>query len=115
MPRVACRSCGYTRSMTKRELEFGMRCPECHGGNLKPIPKKTREGRVVSTRPVTVRSLIAGALLLVLGGVALAWGLSHMNGRGPMGARMVGGGVVLLIAGVVSLGTGLYNLVIDLK
>lgn len=115
MPQVECRSCRYTRHMTKRELEFGMRCPECHAGNLKPIPKKgSRKDRVTAVQPATIRALISGVCLILLGGLLLAYGRSNWN-AGRFGARMVGAAVVLLVMGVISLIAGFVGWVRDLR
>ncbi len=116
MPRLSCTSCGFTISLTRREAEFGMICPECHGPRLRP-PIKERPGKRLSTfRPATVRALIGGAVCLFAGPPVLWQGVLNLHGKaGYLWARAVALGVLLLVAAVAFLIAGLIGVYRDLK
>lgn len=113
MPRMECRNCGYTRTMTQREADFGMDCPECYGRRLKPVPRKrSRVDYDVSVRPVTMQALIGGALALAVGIPLVLYGRENWN-AGRFGARFIGVGLTLIIGGIIGLVIGVTGLIRD--
>ena len=114
MPTLVCRNCNYRAVVSETVGRLGMMCPECHGGNLKKVDNRRRKGgRDVGIRPGSIRLVIGGVVLLVLGGAAFLWGCQNWN-AGRFGARMLGTGVVLLIGGAVSILTGGIGIIRDL-
>lgn len=109
MPRVFCRACGFKTKLTERELERGMLCPNCSGGNLRAqFGRKT--GKITAG---AVRFLIGGPMLLVAGWFLWQYGNSHWN-DGRFGARMIGAGIGLMIFGAIGVVAGLYTFIRDL-
>ena len=116
MPLMECRNCGYQRKMSRREMEYGMLCPKCHGGNLRE-PIKVRPGRSdFIFRPATIRTLIGAGIGLVVGPAMILIGWRWMGGPGVgVGTRLFAYGIVFTLASFVGLGTGLWMLQRDLS
>lgn len=116
MPKMACMSCGFTTTLSRKAAEIGMICPECNGPRLRP-PIKARPGRSLSTfRPVTVRALVAGVLCLLSGPPILLMGLHNLHGKaGYLWARAVAFGILLLVGAVVFIIAGIVSAYKDLK
>jgi hypothetical protein len=90
MPRVGWSSCGFSMSMTRKELEVGMIYPECDGNRLRP-PIKARPGRRLS------------------GPVVLLLGLQNLHGKaGYPWARAIALGVLLIVGAVVFITAGAH-------
>ena len=116
MPRMWCLSCQYETTLTAREAEHGMTCPECHGGRLVRKRKERPENRVTTLRANTVRSLVAGAVCALAGPPLLMVSLANLSGKaGYVWARGVAGGILLLITAVVFLLVGVVGLIRDLR
>ncbi len=113
MPKARCPNCGYTRKMSERELEIGMRCPQCEGRNLRLVVPKKRTGWPGGIRATSIRALIGGVLLLFLGWGLVSWGRAHWN-DGMAGARFFAWGIVMLGFGAISLIGGVCSFVYDL-
>ncbi len=113
--KLKCRSCGFSIVISEKEAKFGMTCPECYSGNMKRVDKRKpgrHQNRAVDIRASTIRALIGGGMLLFLGIALLAYGRSQWN-VGMLGARLVGGGIVMIIAGVISLLVGFIGIIRD--
>ena len=74
MPRLKCPSCRFTITVTRREAEFGMRCPQCHCGRLIEERKERPGKRVVTLRSGTLRALIGGVISIIIGPLLLCLG-----------------------------------------
>lgn len=114
MVRVVCRACRYARDLTRREAEFGMMCPNCHSQKLRP-PVRARQGHnQPSLRPLTVRTLFGAVFCLFTGPLLLAATYPGLAGRSdPITLRLFALGILLLIAGVIALITGLVGVYRD--
>ena len=114
MPIFICRQCRYKVSVPQKRARFGMMCPECHSGNMKPIDdRRRRGGRDVGIRPSGIRLFIGGVILVLIGGVLFVYGRENWN-VGKMGARLVGVGISLGIGGLICLAAGAFGIVRDL-
>lgn len=116
MPRLICRSCNFTTVVSEKTARFGMMCPECHLGNLKPVQvRRTKRGaRDIAIRPNAIRALIGGVLLIVVGAGLFAWGMMNWKVAGRFGARMTAYGVVVIVAGLISCAAGAFGVIRDL-
>ena len=114
MPKLVCRQCGFATVVSPKMARFGMMCPECQCGNMKPVDdRRRRGGRDVGIRPGAIRTFTGGILFLVFGAAVLFWGLLNWN-AGRLGARVVGAGIVLLGLGAVSIFVGGFGILRDL-
>jgi hypothetical protein len=116
MPKMYCRACGYTAVFSEELVIRGIECPECFCDNMKDMSKRKekKKNRIELIQPITMRALIGGAGLLILGLICLASGLAMLN-PGRFVNRMVIIGIGCLICAIGSLVTGVTLLVRDLK
>ena len=116
MPKLVCRQCDFSTIVSPKMARFGMMCPECHCGNLKPLQvRRTRRGdRDIAIRPNAIRALIGGVILILVGVALFAWGAMHWKVAGRFGARMTAYGAVLIVAGLISCAAGAFGVIRDL-
>ena len=114
MPKLVCRQCDFSTLVSPKMARFGMMCPECHSGNMKPLDNRRRpSGSDVAIHPAAIRACIGGIVLIVAGAATLMFGLMNWN-AGRLGARVVGAGAVLVIAGAISLAVGGFGILRDM-
>ncbi len=103
MPKMVCRSCTYSEQMTEREAEFGGMCPRCHS-YLSPVIKRRPGKTAAGLSPSTVRNLIATPICFLIGMACVISGYNRMGDRGAvLWARVFAFGILMIIAGVLSL------------
>ncbi len=114
MPTLVCRQCRYSVFVPPKRARFGMMCPECVCGNMKPVDDRRRPGgRDVGIRPGGIQFVLGGVILFVLGGVIFVDGRENWN-VGKMGARLVGVGISLVFGGLLCLAVGGFGILRDL-
>jgi hypothetical protein len=116
MPKMYCRACGYTAVFSEEIVAHGMQCPECFCDNMKDTSKRKekKKNRIELIQPITMRALIGGTGLLLLGMGSLAAGLASGD-PGRLLNRMVIVGIACIFFGLGTLGTGIALLTQDLK
>jgi len=116
MPKLVCRQCKYSTVVSDKTARFGMMCPECHLGNLKPLQvRRTKRGDGdIAIRPGAIRALIGGVLLILVGAALFAWGAMNWKVAGRLGARMTAWGAVLIVTGLISCAAGAVGIIGDI-
>jgi hypothetical protein len=106
----------FETSLSRQEADFGMICPECHGGRLAQQFKERKGNRVTTLRAGTIRALVGAAICIVTGPPLLLAGINNLGGQaGILWARAVAAGVLLILGAVVCLVVGIVGLYRDLK
>jgi hypothetical protein len=116
MPRLKCPSCSFAISLSRREADIGMLCPECHCSRLIVQRKERKANRVVTLRSGTVRAIVGCVICILLGPILLGISIPNLGGRaGILWARVTAFGGLLILMGIGCFVAALVGLYKDLK